>query len=66
MQRALSSRTSVLSAAAKRAPFARSTLNLQQQRFAHKVGGFGSLQREGSVSHKLWAVISAHSEKSPC
>lgn len=39
MQRALSSRTSVLSAAAKRAPFARSPLNLQQQRFAHKVRG---------------------------
>lgn len=37
MQRALSTRTSVLSAASKRAPFARSTLNLQQQRFAHKV-----------------------------
>jgi chaperonin GroEL len=38
MQRALSSRTNVLSAAAKRAPFSRSTgLNLQQQRFAHKV-----------------------------
>lgn len=37
MQRALSSRASVLSAAAKRAPFARSPLNLQQQRFAHKV-----------------------------
>lgn len=37
MQRALTSRTSVLSSAAKRAPFARSPLNLQQQRFAHKV-----------------------------
>jgi hypothetical protein len=37
MQRALSTRTSVLSAASKRAPFARSPLNLQQQRFAHKV-----------------------------
>ena len=37
MQRALSTRTSVLSAASKRAPFSRSTLNLQQQRFAHKV-----------------------------
>lgn len=37
MQRALSTRTSVLSAASKRAPFCRSTLNLQQQRFAHKV-----------------------------
>lgn len=37
MQRALSTRTSVLSAASKRAPFYRSGLNLQQQRFAHKV-----------------------------
>jgi chaperonin GroEL len=41
MQRALSSRTSVLSAAAKRAPFSRSSLNLQQQRFAHKELKFG-------------------------
>jgi len=37
MQRAISARTSVLSAASKRAPFYRSGLNLQQQRFAHKV-----------------------------
>lgn len=37
MQRALTARTSVLSAASKRAPFYRSGLNLQQQRFAHKV-----------------------------
>lgn len=44
MQRALSTRTSVLSAASKRAPFARSTLNLQQQRFAHKVRATLSIQ----------------------
>lgn len=39
MQRAFSARTSLLQAAAKRAPIARPAgFNLQQQRFAHKVG----------------------------
>lgn len=38
MQRALSARTSVLSAASKRTSFYKPAgLNLQQQRFAHKV-----------------------------
>ena len=43
MQRALSARTSVLSAASKRTSFYKPAgFNLQQQRFAHKVRSLGS------------------------
>lgn len=48
MNRAFSARTSLLQAASKRAPIARPAgLNLQQQRFAHKVG----------ISMIVWMVV---------
>lgn len=66
MQRALSSRASVLSAAAKRAPFTRSTLNLQQQRFAHKVRSYKPLRLLFDwIVRGLPAVFSVSSEANP-
>lgn len=67
MQRALSTRTSVLSAASKRAPFCRSTLNLQQQRFAHKVRWIGNyLQHHLALPLPPFSADSEALNRSPC
>ncbi|KAK1147000.1 chaperonin [Aspergillus melleus] len=59
MQRALSARTSVLSAASKRAPFYKPAgFNLQQQRFAHKMPvGSSVITENPSRRHPMLTTI---------
>lgn len=55
MHRAFSARTSLLQAAAKRAPIARPAgFNLQQQRFAHKVGIYVFILGGGAMLALGW------------